>query len=79
MSWKINTDEPTKLEKYDWHTANQDDQGMEETRSPGDFKYRTQNVDLVPSEIQVPSDQLWKIDDDPSETGWYVYGAIEDA
>jgi hypothetical protein len=76
LSWKINEDKPGKLEPYDWHSANDADQVQSETQSLRDLRIKPANLDFDPQDLQVPADQLWNINDDPTQTGWYVYGEI---
>ena len=75
MGWKINEDEPDKLEPYKWHSENDSEQAQTQTQSIGDLKIKPSNLTLKPGELQIPAERVWDITDEPDD-GWYIYGQI---
>ena len=79
--WKINAEEPSKLEKYDWHVPNDEQQHVQETSSPGALRIKPKDISLKPtispkrSGVQSGSD-FWDFVSDPQGTeAWYVQGS----
>jgi hypothetical protein len=79
-SWTINSNKPSKLEQYDWHFPDNDQEHVEHTSAPGDLLIKPEDISLIPTLAPEPSgiqsgQSDWTVQSGV-DTKWYVFGQI---